>query len=85
MTVVRVCCLVYFTLRLPVINDIMEAICVKQDPVLFKIDIARAFRNLRADCVENLALNGKGNTSLMEGLCLDGSTGRQHSRWSQMQ
>ena len=43
-----------FTLRLPVIDDITEAIHDKQDPVLFKIDIARAFRNLRADPVEAL-------------------------------
>ena len=43
-----------FTLRLPVIDDITEAICDKQDPVFFKIDIARAFRNLRADPVDAL-------------------------------
>ena len=34
----------YFTLILPVIVDILEDICVKQDPVLFKIDIAHTFK-----------------------------------------
>ena len=43
-----------FTLKLPVIDDITQAICSKHDPVLFKVDIARAFRNLRADPVDAL-------------------------------
>ena len=34
------------------IDDILEAICVKQNAVLFKIDITRAFRNLRTDPVD---------------------------------
>ena len=45
-----------FTLRLPVIDDITEAICGShlQDPVLFKNDIARVFKNLRAYPVDAL-------------------------------
>ena len=45
-----------FTLRLPVIDDITEAICGShlQDPVLFKNDIARVYKNLRAYPVDAL-------------------------------
>ena len=38
-----------FTLRFSTIDDIVTAILATEDPVIFKIDISRAFRNLRVD------------------------------------
>ena len=39
-----------FTLRFPSVDDIvMDILNCDDDPVIFKVDIARAFRNLRAD------------------------------------
>ena len=43
-----------FTLKFPSIDDIVEAILAKDDPVLFKLDVSRAFRNLRSDPVDSL-------------------------------
>ena len=44
-----------FTLRFPTIDDIVQAILnVKNDPVVYKIDVARAFRNLKVDLVDAL-------------------------------
>ena len=44
-----------FTLRFPTIDDIVEEILkVKNDPVLYKIDVVRAFRNLKVDPVDAL-------------------------------
>ena len=44
-----------FTLRFPTIDDIVQTILnVKNDPVLYKIDVARAFRNLKVDPVDAL-------------------------------
>ena len=43
-----------FTLKFPSIDDIVEAILAEDDPVLFKIDISTAFRNLRIDPVDSL-------------------------------
>ena len=46
-----------FTLRFPTIDDIVQAILnVKNDPVVYKIDVARAFRNLKVDPVDALKL-----------------------------
>ena len=42
-----------FTLRFPTIHDIVKAI-LKNDPVVNKIDIARAFRNLKVDLFDAL-------------------------------
>ena len=38
-----------FTLRFFTIDDIVAAVNTVEDPVIFKIDISRAFRNLRVD------------------------------------
>ena len=38
-----------FTLRFSTIDDIVAAINAIEDLVIFKIDISRAFRNLRVD------------------------------------
>ena len=38
-----------FTLRFLTIDDIVAAITTIEDPVIFKIDISRVFRNLRVD------------------------------------
>ena len=44
-----------FTLRFPVINDIVEKILKNpEDTLTFKIDVAHAFRNLRADPADAL-------------------------------
>ena len=45
-----------FTLKFPKIEDIVDQILVTEDPMLFKIDVARAFRNLRADPVDAVKL-----------------------------
>ena len=45
-----------FTLKFPKIEDIVDQILITEDPMLFKIDVARAFRNLRADHVDALKL-----------------------------
>ena len=46
-----------FTLRFPTIDDIVQTILsVENDPVLYKIDVARAFRNLKVDPVDALKL-----------------------------
>ena len=46
-----------FTLRFPTVDDIADDIIVcKDDPVLFKIDVARAFRNLQVDPADSLKL-----------------------------
>ena len=47
-----------FTLRFPTIDDIAEDIITyRDDPVLFKIDAARAFRNLRVEWQGELYLD----------------------------
>ena len=44
-----------FTLRFPTIDDIVQAILnVKNDPVVYKIYVARAFRDLKVDPVDTL-------------------------------
>ena len=44
-----------FTLKFPTIDDIVQTILnIKNDPVLYKIDVARAFRNLKVDPVDAL-------------------------------
>ena len=45
-----------FTLKFPKIEDIVDQILITKDPMLFKIDVARAFRNLRADPVDAVKL-----------------------------
>ena len=41
-----------FTLKFPSVDDIVEDILNTDDPVIFKVDVARAFRNLRVDPVD---------------------------------
>ena len=41
-----------FTLKFPSIDDIVQDILEIEDPVIFKIDVARAFHNLRIDPVD---------------------------------
>ena len=38
-----------FALKLTCIDDIVRDMANASDPVLFKVDVARAFRNLRVD------------------------------------
>ena len=45
-----------FTLKLISIDDIVKEILALHDPMIFKIDVARAFRNLRVDPVDVLKL-----------------------------
>ena len=45
-----------FTLKFPKIQDIVDQILITEDPMLFKIDVARAFRNLRANPVDAVKL-----------------------------
>ena len=45
-----------FTLKFPKIEDIVDQILVTEDPMLFKIDVAHAFRNLRVDPVDAVKL-----------------------------
>ena len=45
----------HFALKLTCIDDIVRDIANASDPVLFKVDVARAFRNLQvdpADCIK---------------------------------
>ena len=41
-----------FTLKFPSVDNIVERILGMEDPLIFKIDVARAFRNLRVDPVD---------------------------------
>ena len=41
-----------FTLRFPAIDDIVQKNLKTDDPLIYKIDVARAFRNLRVDPVD---------------------------------
>ena len=44
-----------FTLHFPTVDDIAdELIACRDDPVLFKVDVARAFHNLRVDPADSL-------------------------------
>ena len=43
-----------FTLKFPSVDNIVECILQITDPLIFKIDVARAFRNLRVDPVDAL-------------------------------
>ena len=43
-----------FTLKFPMIDDIVQDILDTDDPVIFKVDVARAFRNLRVDPVDTV-------------------------------
>ena len=43
-----------FTLKLPSVDDILERSLQVEDPLMFIIDIARAFRNLRVDPLDAL-------------------------------
>ena len=43
-----------FTLKFPSVDNIVERILQVSDPLIFKIDVARAFRNLRVDPVDAL-------------------------------
>ena len=45
-----------FTLRFPSIDDLVNDANLTTDPLIFKIDVARAFRNLRVDPVDALTL-----------------------------
>ena len=45
-----------FTLKLISIDDIVKEILDLHDPMLFKIDVARAFQNLRVDPVDVMKL-----------------------------
>ena len=46
-----------FVLKLPSIEDIVkDIISTREDPVMFKVDVARAFRNLPVDPVDALKL-----------------------------
>ena len=45
-----------FTLKLILIDDIVKEILALHDPMLFKIDVARAFQNLKVDPVDVLKL-----------------------------
>ena len=45
-----------FALRFPTIDHIVDEIRKYQDPLIFKVDIARAFRNLRVDPGDGLKL-----------------------------
>ena len=48
-----------FALKLTSIDNIMEDIRNTEDPMLFKVDVARAFRNLRVDPVDCIKLGIK--------------------------
>ena len=49
-----------FTLKFPTVDDIASDIIeCTDDPVLFKVDVARAFRNLRVDPADSLQLGIK--------------------------
>ena len=43
-----------FTLKFPSVDNIVERILQVKDPLIFKINVARAFRNLRVDPVDAL-------------------------------
>ena len=43
-----------FTLKFPSVDDIIQDILEIDDPVVFKADMARAFRNLRVDLVDTV-------------------------------
>ena len=45
-----------FTLKFPSVDDIVNKIVSlkDQDPVLYKIDVARTFRNIRVDSVDTV-------------------------------
>ena len=43
-----------FTLKFPMIDDIVQDILDTDDPVIFKVDVARAFRYMRVDPVDTL-------------------------------
>ena len=45
-----------FSLKLVTVDDIVQEILALDDPLIFKIDVSRAFRNLRVDPVDVLKL-----------------------------
>ena len=54
----------HFDLKFPSIDHIVEAVLrVDSDPLLFKIDVARAFRNLRIDPRDAVKLGIKWNNA----------------------
>ena len=75
-----------FTLKFPKIEDIVDQILITEDPMLFKIDVARAFRNLRADPVDavKLAFVGLISGTLILKSHLDGLVALPLFRWWQM-
>ena len=56
-----------FALKFPSVDDIVECILQTDDPLIFKTDVARAFRNLRIDPVDALTFG----LSLRDALYVD--------------
>ena len=53
-----------FTLKCSSVDDIEECILQVEDPLIFKTDIARAFRNLKVDPVDALKFGLTWNDAL---------------------
>ena len=73
-----------FTLRCPTIDDIVqEVLNVKGDPVVYKTDVARLFRNLKVDLVDALkfSISWDGLFFWIKVSRSAGSMGAQHPKW----
>ena len=73
-----------FTLRFPTIDDIVqEVLNEKGDPVVYKTDVARLFRNLKVDLVDALkfSISWDGLYFLDRVSRSAGIMGAQHPKW----
>ena len=72
-----------FTLKFPSVDDIVERILQITDPLIFKIDVARAFRNLRVDPVDALkfGLSWRDALYVDAGVAFGWTHGSARSRW----
>ena len=69
-----------FTLKFPLIDDIVQDILETEDPVIFKVDVARAFQNLRVDPADTVKL---GMSTLILTSRSAGCTAVLHFTWPQ--
>ena len=67
-----------FTLKFPSVDDVVGRILQIEDPLIFKLDMARAFRNLRVDPVDAL----KFGLSWRDTLYVDGGVVFGWTHWS---
>ena len=75
----------HFTLKFPSIDDVVEDILATDDPVFFKVDVARVFRNLLVDLGDTLKFGISWHKQFYINLSIVFGMEAWHPRWRQTQ